>query len=137
MRVRRPREEPVWLSRQALGVIHYELVVEHGGNDGVRSEFMIESAMSRPLMKWAAGESDLFVLAAAYAFGLARNRGFVDGNKAVALAAALVFLAQNGITPMVHSADAVAHLIGIESGSDTEPELADWLRSQSSGSGAP
>src|SRR4051794_15559763 len=91
------RRAPKWLTRQMLDVVHDAQVREHGGTPGVRDEDMLESALARPQQKWAYADSpDLATLAAAYAFGLAKNHGYVDGNKRVAFMAAYVFLGLNG-----------------------------------------
>lgn len=83
-------------SREFIEAMHAEQLRLHGGAAGVRDTGMLESALARPLNKAACGEVDLFELAAAYLFGSAKNHPFVDGNKRTALAAADVFLADNG-----------------------------------------
>jgi death-on-curing protein len=83
-------------SREFIEAMHAEQLRLHGGAAGVRDTGMLESALARPLNKAAYGEVDLFELAAAYLFGIAKNHPFVDGNKRTALAAADVFLADNG-----------------------------------------
>lgn len=120
---------PRWLSRLILDRLHQELVREHGGSYGVRDEGLIESALARPQNRWAyeAG-ADLPALAAAYGFGLARNHGYVDGNKRAAFAALYVFLGLNGLDLEVPEPDVVAVMTGVADGSITEDELAIWTR---------
>jgi len=80
-----------------LDAIHQAQLREHGGTSGVRDEGLLESALARPRHKFAyAKRADVATLAAAYAFGLAKNHGYVDGNKRVAFVAAYVFLGLNG-----------------------------------------
>lgn len=55
-----------------------------GGPAGIRDQGLLESALARPQNKYAYGDTDLASLAAAYAFGLARNHPFIDGNKRIA-----------------------------------------------------
>ena len=74
-----------------------EQLTEHGGGEGIRDAGLLESALQRPLNKFAYGDPDVFDLAAAYAFGIARNHPFVDGNKRTAWLAAATFLAVNGV----------------------------------------
>ncbi|MEQ1938379.1 type II toxin-antitoxin system death-on-curing family toxin [Mesorhizobium sp. CN5-321] len=83
-------------SREFVEAMHAEQLRLHGGASGVRDIGMLESALARPLNKAAYGEVSLFELAAAYLFGIVKNHPFVDGNKRTALAAADVFLADNG-----------------------------------------
>lgn len=83
-------------SREFIEALHAEQLRLHGGAPGVRDIGMLESALARPLQKAAYGEPDVFELAAAYLFGIAKNHPFVDGNKRTALAAADTFLVDNG-----------------------------------------
>lgn len=83
-------------SREFVEAMHAEQLRLHGGASGVRDPGMLESALARPLQKAAYGDPDVFALAAAYLFGIAKNHPFVDGNKRTALAAADLFLADNG-----------------------------------------
>lgn len=90
--------EPRFLSKQTVLAIHAAQVNEHGGDAGLRDEGLLDSALSQPLAMFAGQylHEDLFAMAAAYVFHLAKNHPFVDGNKRTALAAALVFLDANG-----------------------------------------
>jgi death on curing protein len=120
--------EPIWLVRAEVDHIHAELVREHGGSYGVRDDGLIESALSRPRMRWAYGTPDIPELAAAYAFGLARNHGYVDGNKRVAFMAAYTVLGLNGLELVADQAEAYAVMIDVASGKLSEDDLARWLR---------
>jgi death on curing protein len=120
--------EPIWLVRAEVDHIHAELVREHGGSYGVRDDGLIESSLSRPRMRWAYGTPDIPELAAAYAFGLARNHGYVDGNKRVAFMAAYTFLGLNGLELVAEQAEAYAVMIDLASGKLAEEDLARWLR---------
>lgn len=83
----------VWLIEETLRAIHKRQIAEHGGSDGLRDEGLLSSALARPKNLLAYGEPppDLASLAAAYAYGIARNHPFVDGNKRTALVAARTF----------------------------------------------
>ena len=83
-------------TRQVVEALHAEQLRRHGGAHGLRDENALESALHRAENKAAYGEPDVFELAAAYAFGLARNHAFVDGNKRTAIVTAMLFLALNG-----------------------------------------
>ena len=89
--------EPEWLDTTIVLDVHAEQLALFGGADGIRDLGLLESALGRPLNKFAYGETDLAALAAAYAFGIARNHPFVDGNKRSRFASMIVFLGLNGI----------------------------------------
>src|ERR1700691_4989673 len=89
--------EPRWLDTAIVLDIHAEQLSLFGGADGIRDLGLLESAVARPINKFAYGETDLAVLAAAYGFGIARNHQSVDGNKRTALASMIVFLGFNKI----------------------------------------
>lgn len=123
--------EPRWLSRMMVDVPHHELIREHGGRYGVRDEGLIDSDLTRPRNRWAyETEADPASLAAAYAFGLAGNHGFIDGNKRVAFMALYVFLGMNGLDLEVPEPEVVAVMTGVADGRVGEEELAGWIRSR-------
>mgnify|MGYP003640871835 FL=1 len=107
---------------------HDRQLAEHGGAEGVRDAGGIESALSRPVNAANYGAPDAADLAAAYAYGLAKNHGFVDGNKHTAWIAARLFLAANGYRLDFDPVDAVRVMESVASGVVTETELAGWLR---------
>jgi death-on-curing protein len=120
--------EPAWLSIELVVAIHGEQLQEFGGPVGLRDQGMLESALGRPRNKCSFGEEDLATLAAAYAFGIARNHPFVDGNKRAALLALITFLGLNGIDFAATNAEAAVMIQGIASGEITEDGLARWIR---------
>jgi len=89
--------EPVFLSREAVDLIHTASLEAFGGADGVRDENALESALAQPMQEYFYRQSDLFAIAAAYAFHIAENQPYIDGNKRTGLLSALNFLAENGI----------------------------------------
>jgi death on curing protein len=123
--------EPRWLTRLMVDMMHSELLLEHGGAPGIREggENLIESALARPRNRLAyEPASDLPALAAAYLFGLARNHGFVDGNKRIGFAAAATFLLLNGQRLTAPETDAYETVIGLVEGRITEENVARWMR---------
>ncbi len=121
--------EPIWLSREMVDHIHAQLIREHGGSYGIRDEGLIESALARPLRRWEYEEGvDLATIAAAYAFGLARNHGYIDGNKRVAFMAAYSFLDANGLRLIASEDEAYAVVYDLAAGDLTEGDFALWLR---------
>ena len=112
-----------------LEAIHDAQLREHGGSLGIRDDGLLESALARPRQKFTyARRPDLATLAAAYAFGLAKNHGFVDGNKRAAFMAAYVFLGLNGKDLETAEPDVVTTMEGVADGRVTEAGLAKWIR---------
>ena len=124
------RTEPIWLDSTDALAIHDRQLAEHGGGSGVRDATMLESALGRPVNRWHYGTDDVAELAAAYAFGAARNHPFVDGNKRTAWVLARLFLAINGHNIVLEKEDAVRTVLALASGDLSEEELADWFRTR-------
>jgi death-on-curing protein len=120
----------VWLLEETLTAIHHRQIAEHGGSEGLRDEGLLLSALARPQNLLAYGEPapDLASLAAAYAYGIARNHPFVDGNKRTALVAARTFPILNGIDLQATQDDKVLTFLNLAEGVVSEEELADWIR---------
>ncbi len=118
----------VWLRADVLEALHDRQLAEHGGPSGVRDRGAFESALARAQNLAVYGEPDAAALAAAYAFGLARNHPFVDGNKRTAWVAARLFLELNGRTLTFDKIDATRTVLALAAGELGEDELADWLR---------
>lgn len=124
------RLEPVWIDAQVALAVHDRQLAEHGGPAGVRDMGMFESALARPQNQWAYGNDDLCALAAAYAFGVARNHPFVDGNKRTAWVLARLFLRLNHQPLHFEATDAVRVMLALAAGELSEEELADWFRTR-------
>lgn len=120
--------EPRWLELSILIDVHSEQLALFGGPEGVRDVAMLESTLARPINKFAYGETDLAALAAAYAFGIARNHPFVDGNKRAAFASLIVFLGLNGIEFDVPPEAATAMIVSLAAGEVGEEGLTRWIR---------
>jgi death-on-curing protein len=120
--------EPVWLDTDIVLDLHAEQLAIFGGRDGMRDRGLLESALARPINKFAYGETDLAALAAAYAFGIARNHPFVDGNKPAAFGAMIVFLGLNEVDLDVPPEDATAIILEVAAGEIDEDGLTRWLR---------
>ncbi|HRQ66895.1 MAG TPA: type II toxin-antitoxin system death-on-curing family toxin [Xanthomonadaceae bacterium] len=122
--------EPVWIGVELACAIHGRQLAEHGGGSGVRDEGLLQSALARPqqLLSYGSSEVDLSALAAAYAYGIARNHPFVDGNKRTAAVVCELFLELNGMALSATDADMYPVFLGLAEGSVSETELADWLR---------
>lgn len=120
--------EPIWLTVEDVIGLHGEQLAIFGGPPGVRDQGMLESALGRPINRWNYGESDLAVLAAAYAFGISRNHPFVDGNKRASFAALIVFLRLNNIRFAPDIGQATAAMLALAAGEIDEDAIARWIR---------
>ncbi len=118
-----------WIATEVALAAHAEQLAEHGGGDGVRDAGMLDSAMARPQNLAQYGEPDIAALAASYAYGIARNHPFVDGNKRTAAVVSETFLMLNGHSLGASDAELVVAFVALAGGELTETELADWFRS--------
>ena len=120
--------EPRWLTLDEVRAVHEKQLKRFGGPAGVRDSGALESALARPVNRFHYGETDLAALAASYAFGLARNHAFVDGNKRIAFLAMMVFLRLNGVRFAPDQASATAVILSLAAGDTSEEALTRWIR---------
>lgn len=118
----------IWVLPEVALAAHREQLAEHGGGEGVRDMRLFESAMARPQNLAVYEKPDASALAASYAFGIARNHPFVDGNKRTAAVVSETFLMLNGIRPDASDAELVIIFLALAAGELTEDALADWFR---------
>lgn len=123
----------IWIATEVAIAAHGEQLAAHGGGEGVRDAGLLERAMARPRNLAAHGEPDLAALAAAYAFGIASNYPFVDGNKRTAAVISETFLAVNGASLDASDAELVVAFVALAAGELSESEMADWFRMRQSG----
>lgn len=117
-----------WIDPAILRIAHDEQLAEHGGAAGVRDEGLFESALARPQNLAAYQKPDAAALGATYAYGLARNHAFVDGNKRTALIALEYFLELNGWQLTASDVQCVQTILSIADGTLDEETLAAWVR---------
>ena len=120
----------VWIATEVALAAHAEQLTEHGGGDGIRDAGMLDSAVARPRNLADYGEPDVADLAAAYAYGIARNHPFVDGNKRTAAVISETFLMLNGQALQATDAELVVAFVALAAGELSEDELADWFRAR-------
>jgi death on curing protein len=118
----------IWVSLEVALAAHQEQIAEHGGGEGVRNNGLLDSAMARPQNLALYGEPMAAELAASYAFGIARNHPFVDGNKRTAAVVSETFLILNGSALNATDAELVVAFLALASGELSEEEMADWFR---------
>lgn len=126
-------KEPAWVLREAVLALHERLLSEFGGSAGVRDEGMLDSALSRPSSQFAHGAPTIPELAAAYAFGLIRNHPFVDGNKRIGFATAVLFLELNGCRFTASEVDATIRTLALAAHDLDEAGYAAWLKASCAG----
>ena len=120
----------IWVEKALALAIHERQLAEHGGTGGVRDEGLLESALARPRQLHAYGDPapDLADLAAALAYGLARNHPFLDGNKRTAAVACETFLELNGAVLEADDLELYPVYLALAEGKLSERDFAAWLR---------
>jgi death-on-curing protein len=126
----------IWVQEAVVFAVHDRQIAEHGGSGGMRDQGAVLSALARPVNRAAYEDADTASLAGAYAFGLAKNHGFVDGNKRTAWIVARLFLQLNGVALRYDATDAIKVVEGTAAGNVTEDDLAAWFRERSPAEGA-
>ena len=117
-----------WVDQRLLTLLHDESLAMHGGSSGLRDEGLLSSALARPANLVAYGQPDLADLAACYAYGLAKNHPFIDGNKRAAFLSVGLFLGLNGHRLTASQAEATVAVFGLAAGDIDEATFAAWLR---------
>ena len=117
-----------WIDPEVVLAIHDQQIAEHGGTSGIRDMGLIDSALARPKNQASYAASDVFSLAAEYGYGIARNHGFVDGNKRTAYVVTLLFLVLNGHDVTAPAAERVLVFEKLGKGELEPDEFAGWLR---------
>lgn len=120
--------DPRFIGADVAQAVHDRQLAEHGGLAGTKDIGLLESALARPVNRFNYGETDLCALAASYAFGIARNHPFADGNKRTAWVMARLFLSLNGVQIAFDKADAIRMMIALASGGLEEEAVAAWFR---------
>ncbi len=123
--------EPEWVLRETVLALQEQSLAQFGGSNGLREEGLLDSALARPRQLFAHGTPTLFDLAASYAFGLAKNHPFIDGNKRTAFVTAVLFLELNGYKFQAAEADAAVQTLALAASGLTERKYAAWLRTNS------
>mgnify|MGYP005843842835 CR=1 FL=1 len=120
-----------WVLEEVVHLFHSQQLAEHGGGEGIRDAGMLQSALYRPqqLFEYGGDNVDLCQLAASYAFGLAKNHPFIDGNKRTAAITCELFLNLNGRVFTIGEVEKYPHYLSLAAGEHTEESFAAWLRS--------
>lgn len=124
------RPEPRWVPRLVIEAVHLDQIREHGGLIGIRDENALESALARARQRSYEENVELARLAADYAFGIASNHPFRDGNKRTAFLAAVIFLALNGLDFVASEDEVVEKMLALAAGDLDEASLTAWIQSR-------
>jgi death-on-curing protein len=125
-----PRVAPIWLDARDAIAVHDRQLAEHGGAIGIRDPGLLDSALARPVNRWNYGADSAADLAAAYAYGVARNHPFIDGNKRTAWVLARVFLAINGHKLAFTAEDAIRMMLALAAGELDEAAMVEWFKAR-------
>lgn len=128
-----PPTEPVWVEKDTVIAIHDANLARHGGLEGLRDGNLLESALARPKNAFAYEQADLFQLAAAYGFGIARNHPFLDANKRTAYMVMRLFLHLNGFILTASKEERILVMPALAEGKMDESTFAKWLKKNSAG----
>jgi death on curing protein len=120
--------DPVWLTTAEVIALHEMQLRRFGGPAGIRDPGALESALGRPINKWQYEGADMPQLAAAYAYGIARNHPFVDGNKRAAFVSMMLFLRKNGVRFAPPQAESTVIILALAAGEVSEVSLTRWIR---------
>jgi len=125
--------EPLFLTLEEVLEIHRDEIERHGGTLGVRDNGLLESAVAAPQSGFGGHylHSDLYEMAAAYLFHLVQNHPFLDGNKRVGVATALVFLTMNGVETKMANQALVDMVLAVAKGKMNKPAIAEFFRKHS------
>lgn len=117
-----------WVAQSVVLAIHDEQLAEHGGSPGLRDFGLLESALARPQNSAAYGDPDIAALGAAYAFGIAKNHPFIDGNKRTSAVISRLFLRLNGYDVTASEAERLRVWLALASGQMDEEALVKWFQ---------
>lgn len=119
----------IWTVDSVVRAVHEAQLAEHGGIAGIRDEGLLSSALARPQNQAAYGEDpDAVDLAAAYAFGIARNHPFLDGNKRTAFVVMELLINLNGWILEAEDPECISTMESLAAGDLSENDYAAWLR---------
>lgn len=121
--------EPLWVHEDVALAVHRRQIAEHGGGDGVRDAGLLESALNKPknLFHYSDPKPTLAAMAASYAYGIALNHPFVDGNKRTAFVVCRLFLKLNGADMVAPQEEKYSTFLALAAGELSEEALAQWI----------
>ena len=121
--------EPIWVLTDTVKAIHQRQLAEHGGGTGIRDEGLLESALASPknVYYFSKGRTSIQSLSASYAYAVAKNHPFVDGNKRVAFVVCMLFLKLNDYKVVASQETLYAIFWELAAGNISQEELTLWL----------
>ena len=121
---------PFFLEIDRVLRIHLSMIEHYGGEEGLRDVGLLQSAIAMPQASFEGGllHKDLFEMAAAYLYHIVQNHPFVDGNKRTGAAAAIIFLAMNGIELEADEEGLVRLTLNVAEGKAGKQQIAEFFR---------
>jgi death on curing protein len=120
--------EPKWVRRDAVLVVHDRQIELFGGQYGLRDAGLLDSAIARPKNFYFYENADIIRLSAAYGYGICQNHPFIDGNKRTAFVIAIAFLKTNGFKFQSSQVDVVLTMENLAGSILSEDAFIDWLK---------
>ena len=109
-------DEPLWLTFEDVEAIHEDQLARYGGRPGLKSADLVESALFAPQTLFHyENQDDILGLAVNLCVRIAKNHGWIDGNKRTGTVAMIEFLAINGWDLVIDDDEA------------DEPTLGRWV----------
>ncbi|MBK7875876.1 MAG: type II toxin-antitoxin system death-on-curing family toxin [Planctomycetes bacterium] len=124
--------QPVWIDVVTATSVHERVVEAFGGEFGIRDPGLLESALEPPKNLWAYERRRASVprMAAAIAFGIARNHPFVDGNRRTAFVLSMLFLERHGLELAASQQEKYETFMALAEGRRSEEELGAWFEAR-------
>lgn len=120
--------EPKWISEEVIIAMHDRQIVEFGGASGVRDMGLLQSAIARPQNAFNDEKiTSLTCLAGAYAYEIAKNHAFVDGNKRTAFMTCYLFLLKNDFVLKASETERFIAILSLAEGVFSEAQFVEWL----------
>lgn len=126
-------KDPIWITTEHATTAHRRQLAEHGGLDGIRDPSLLESALGLPRHQFAYAHPtpSIPALAAAYAYAIAKNHPFLDGNKRTAAVLCESFLLINGLTIDATDEELYPLFYNLAAGTLSQEDLTTFLTTHS------
>lgn len=117
-----------FLNTEEVRLVHEDQIRRYGGGLGIRDEGLLDSAVAQPQASFGGQRlhPTLFDMAAAYLFHLVENHPFIDGNKRVGTAVAILFLKLNGFNIKVADDEMTNFVLDVAQGRINKPTIAEF-----------
>lgn len=112
---------PNWVVLDHVVTFHDLAIENHGGRHGLRSQGLLEQAITRPQRRWYyEGIESLARIAACYTASIVFIHPFVDGNKRTGWGTARMFTRRNGLELVCPTEDSYRAVLGFAASTKDE-----------------